>query len=156
VLQIEVGNSFQRTVTSTVSVHLSVFLSVCLCACLFVCLYVTAVSVTIYFRRAALAGRSSAGAVQAVCNGPFMSAAQSTTVDDRLLHPHCIARRQHLRSAGCHQLFIPRHWRSMFGLRALSVAVLAAWNSLPDYLRDPSCSFDSFLPGPENFFFSFY
>jgi len=39
-------------------------------------------------RRAVLAGRSSAGAVQAVCNGPSMSAAQSTTVHDGLLHPH--------------------------------------------------------------------
>jgi len=39
-------------------------------------------------RQAALAGRSSAGAVQAVCNGPSMSAAQSTTVHDGLLHPH--------------------------------------------------------------------
>ena len=39
-------------------------------------------------RRAALAGRSSAGAVKAVCNGPSMSAAQSTTVHDGLLHPH--------------------------------------------------------------------
>ena len=38
--------------------------------------------------RAVLAGRSSAGAVQAVCNGPSMSAAQSTTVHDGLLHPH--------------------------------------------------------------------
>jgi len=52
-----------------------------------------------------------------------------------------IARRQHLRSAGCHQLFIPRHRRSMFGRRAFSVAGPAAWNSLPDYLRDPSRSF---------------
>ena len=36
------------------------------------------------------AGRSSAGAVQAVRNGPSMSAAQSTTVGlhDGLLHPH--------------------------------------------------------------------
>jgi len=31
------------------------------------------------------AGRSSAGAVQAVCNGPSMSAVQSTTLHDGLL-----------------------------------------------------------------------
>jgi len=37
---------------------------------------------------AALAGRSSVGAVQAVCNGPPMSAAQGITVHDGLLHPH--------------------------------------------------------------------
>ena len=71
---------------------------------------------------------------QAVCNGPSTSAAQSTTVHDVLLHPQLrhIARRQHLRSAGCHQLFVPRHRRSMFGRRACSVAGPAACNSLPD------------------------
>jgi len=51
---------------------------------------------------------------------------------------------QRLRSAGCHQLFVPRHRRSMFGRRAFSVAGPAAWNTLPDYLRDPSCSADVF------------
>ena len=35
-----------------------------------------------------------------------------------------IARRQHLRSAGCRQLLVPRHRRSMFGRRAFSVAGL--------------------------------
>ena len=54
------------------------------------------------------------------------------------IHTSDIARRQHLRSVGCHQLFVPRHQRSMFGRRAFSVAGPAAWNSLPDYLRDPS------------------
>jgi len=39
-------------------------------------------------RRAALAGRSRADAVQAVLNGSPMSAAQGTTVHERLLHPH--------------------------------------------------------------------
>jgi len=56
-----------------------------------------------------------------------------------------IARRQHLRSAGCRQLFVPQHRRSMFGHWAFSVAGPAAWNSLPDYLRDPTHSFNSFL-----------
>ena len=32
----------------------------------------------------------------------------------------------------------------MFGRQAFSVAGPAAWNSLPDYLRDPSRSFDGF------------
>ena len=54
---------------------------------------------------------------------------------DCCIHTSDIARRQHLwyeqlmRSAGCHQLFIPRHRRSMFGRRAFSVAGRAAWNS---------------------------
>jgi len=60
------------------------------------------------------------------------------------IHTSDIARRQHLRSAGSHQLFVPRHQRSVFGRRAFSVAGPAAWNSFPDYLRDPSRSFGSF------------
>ena len=32
----------------------------------------------------------------------------------------------------------------MFSRRAFSMAGPAAWNSLPDYLQDPSHSFDSF------------
>jgi len=60
------------------------------------------------------------------------------------IHTSDIARRQHLRSAGCRQLLVPRPSRSMFGRRAFSVASQAAWNSLPDCLRDPTHSIDSF------------
>jgi len=63
-----------------------------------------------------------------------------------------IARRQHLRSAGSRQLFVPRHRRSMFGRRDFSVADPAAWNSLPDYLPDPTRSFDSFRSDLKTFF----
>jgi len=42
----------------------------------------------------------------------------------------------------------------MFGRRAFSVAGPAAWNSLADYLRDPSRSFDSFRPDLKTFLFS--
>jgi len=63
---------------------------------------------------------------------------------DCCIHTSDIARRQHLRSAGCHQLFVPRHLRSMFSHRAFSVAGPVAWNSLTNYLRDPSRSFVSF------------
>jgi len=70
------------------------------------------------------------------------------------IHTSDIARRQHLQSAGCHQLFVPRHQRSMFGRRAFSVAGPAAWNSLPDYLRDPSRSFDSYSRDLKKLFFS--
>ena len=88
----------------------------------------------------------SLSAVQAVCNVPSMSAAQITTVHGGLLHPHL----RHCSSAASavHRLpsavrtAIPG--RSMFGCRAFSVAGPAAWNSLPDYLRDASRSFDSF------------
>jgi len=50
-------------------------------------------------------------------------------------------RRQHLRSAGCHQLFVPRPRRSMFGRRDLSVAGPAACNSLPEIHHVPLTSF---------------
>jgi len=37
-----------------------------------------------------------------------------------------------------------RHRRTKFRLRAFSVAGQTAWNSLPDYLHDPSLSEDTF------------
>jgi len=46
--------------------------------------------------------------------------------------------------------------RSMFGRRTFSVAGRAAWNSLPDYPRDPSRPFDSFRRDLETFLFSSY
>jgi len=80
-----------------------------------------------------------------------------TAAHDGLLRSHLrhIARRQHLRSAGCRQLFVPRHRRSMFGRRAFSVAGPVTWNSLPDYLRDSIRSIDSFLCDLNTFLFSF-
>jgi len=97
------------------------------------------------FKSASFKSLSAVG-LQAVCNVPSTSAAQSTTVHDGLLHPHL----RHCSSAASavHRLpsavrtAIPG--RSMFGRRAFSVAGPAAWNSLPDYLRDASRSFDSF------------
>jgi len=46
-------------------------------------------------------------------------------------------------SASRHQLIVPRHRRTIFGRRAFAVAGPTAWNSLPDYLRDPSLSEDT-------------
>ena len=40
--------------------------------------------------------------------------------------------------------------------RAFSVAGPAAWNSLPDCLRSPSSSVDSFRRALKSFLFSFY
>ena len=55
-----------------------------------------------------------------------------------------IASRQWLHSASRRQLIVPRHHRTKFSRRAFSVAGPTAWNSLPDYLRDPSLSIDTF------------
>ena len=75
---------------------------------------------------------------------------------DCCIYTSDIARRQHLRSAGCRQLLVPRYRRSMISRRAFSVAGPAAWNSLPYYLRDPTRSADSFRRDLKTFLFSFY
>ena len=56
------------------------------------------------------------------------------------IHTSEVVRRQHLRSADCRQLLVPRYRCLMFARRAFSVAGPAAWNSLPDYLRVQTCS----------------
>ena len=58
--------------------------------------------------------------------------------------------RQHLRSAGSHQLSLPRVRRSTFGTRAFSVAGPTVWNSLPDHMRDPAIDSEQFRRGPED------
>ena len=55
-----------------------------------------------------------------------------------------VASRQRFRSANRYQLIVPRHRRSKFGRRAFSVVGPMTWNSLPDNLRDPTCSDDKF------------
>jgi len=47
-------------------------------------------------------------------------------------------------------------YRLMFGRQAFSVAGPSAWNSLPDYLWDPTRSFDSFRSDLKTFLFSLY
>jgi len=66
------------------------------------------------------------------------------------------APRQHLRSTGSRQLFVPRYCHLTFGHQAFSVAGLAAWNLLPDYLRDPTRSFGSFRSDLKTFLFPLY
>jgi len=75
-------------------------------------------------------------------------APQYTT--DCCIHASDIARRQHQRSTGCHQLFVPRHRHLKFRRPAFSVASPAAWNSLP--ARSVTFRWQ-FSPGPENFSF---
>ena len=64
--------------------------------------------------------------------------------------------RQLLRSASRHQPIVPRHRRSNFGRRAFTVAGPTAWNSLPDYLRDPSLSEDTFRQSLKTYLFALY
>ena len=54
------------------------------------------------------------------------------------------------------QVVIPRYNTSTFGRRAFSVAGPTVWNSLPDKLRDPSLSIDSFRRHVKTFLFADY
>ena len=65
------------------------------------------------------------------------------------LSEHCIPvysadTRRHLRSANRHLNAVPRFRLNTYGRRAFSVAGPMAWNSLPDFIRDPTSSTDCF------------
>ena len=62
---------------------------------------------------------------------------------------HCIPvssanTRRHRRSANRHLLAVSRFRLNTYGRRAFSVAGPTAWNSLPDFIRDPTSSTDCF------------
>jgi len=67
-----------------------------------------------------------------------------------------VAPRQHLRSANRGLLVVPRYRLSSYGQRAFSVAGPATWNWLPDSIRDPAISRDSFRRSLKTFLFSAY
>jgi len=67
-----------------------------------------------------------------------------------------LATRQHLRSASRGLLVVPRHHLSSYGRRDFSVAGPTIWNWLPDSLRDPAVSRDSFKRSLKTFLFSAY
>jgi len=55
-----------------------------------------------------------------------------------------ISSRRHLQSATRHHLTVPRYRLSTFSRRAFSVTGPTVWNSLPNSLRDPALSCNSF------------
>jgi len=67
-----------------------------------------------------------------------------------------VASRQHLRSASRGLLVVPCHRLSSDGRRAFSLAGPVIWNWLPDSLRDPAISRDSFKRSLNTFLFSAY
>jgi len=74
---------------------------------------------------------------------------------------HCtsvsdFAYRQRLRSASSHEVFVPRHRLSTFGRRAFTIAGPTVWNSLPEDMRDPDVSEDSYRQSLKTFLFSQY
>jgi len=72
------------------------------------------------------------------------------------LMDHCtsdVAYRQRLRSASSHEVSVPRHRLSTYGRRAFAVAI---WNSVPEDMRDPNVSEDSYRQSVKTFLFSQY
>ena len=79
----------------------------------------------------------------------------------RYLTDHCTpvsdtVFRQRLCSASSHQVSVPRYRLSTYGRRAFSVAGPTVWNSLPEEMRDPECSVDSYRQSLKTFLFSQY
>jgi len=64
--------------------------------------------------------------------------------------------RQHLRSATQRKLVVPRYRLKSFGRRRFSVAGPSTWNSLPDRLRDPELSLDTFKRQLKTYIFTKY
>jgi len=77
------------------------------------------------------------------------------------LSEHCIPvssadTRRHLRSASRHLLAVPRFRLNTYGRRAFSVAGPMAWNSIPDFIRDPTSSTDCFRRLLKTYLFARY
>ena len=77
------------------------------------------------------------------------------------LSEHCIPvsgadTRRHLRPANRHQLAVPRFRLNTYGRRAFSVAGPTAWNSLPDFIRDPTSSTNCFRRLLKTYLFARY
>jgi len=77
----------------------------------------------------------------------------------RYLADYCVpvsevSGRQHLRSARCYQLSVPRVRHSTLGSRALSVAGPTICNSLPDHLQDPAVDSEQFMRDLKTYVFA--
>jgi len=64
--------------------------------------------------------------------------------------------RQHLRSTNRQLLAIPRYRLNTYGCRAFSVAGPTVWNSLPDFIRDPTISANCFRRLLKTYLFARY
>jgi len=78
-----------------------------------------------------------------------MPAQQSSSVPDGPLHIS-------IRSASSHDVSVPQHLLSTYGCRAFTVAGPTVWNSLPEDMRDPEVSEDSYRQSLKTFLFSQY
>ena len=64
--------------------------------------------------------------------------------------------RRHLRSTNRQLLAVPRYRLNTYGRRALSVAGPTVWNSLPDFIRDPTISAECFKRLLKTYLFARY
>jgi len=64
--------------------------------------------------------------------------------------------RRHLRSANRQQLAVPRYRLNTCGRRAFSVVGPTVWNSLPDFIWDPTISADCFRLLLKTYLFALY
>jgi len=62
---------------------------------------------------------------------------------------HCLT----LKSSNSNKLIVPPVKLSTYGRRAFTVTGPVVWNSLPEYLRDPTLSIDSFRRSLKSYFF---
>jgi len=66
------------------------------------------------------------------------------------------ADQRHLRSTNCQLLAVPRYRLNAYGRRAFSVAGPAVWNSLPNFIRDPTITLDCFRRLLKTYLFARY
>ena len=66
------------------------------------------------------------------------------------------ATRRHLRSANRQLLAVPRYRLDTYGCRAFSVAGPTVWNSLPDFILDPTISAECFRRLLKTYLFARY
>ena len=63
---------------------------------------------------------------------------------------------RHLRSTNRQLLAVPRYRLNTYGRRAFSVAGPTVWNSLPNFIRDPTISSDCFRRLLKTYLFARY
>jgi len=79
-----------------------------------------------------------------------------STVLDGQLHANTVCHTSTPVSATQRKLVVPRYRLNSFGRRCFAVASLSTWNSLPDSLRDPELSLDTFKGQLKTYFFAKY
>ena len=112
-----------------------------------------------YAYRASLAGRSWTNQLQTRYAHVPMPAQQSSPVPDGPLHisiRRCLSSTAKFCFASSHEVSVPRHRLSTYGRRAFAVADPTVWNSLPEDMRDPDVSEDSYRQSLKTFLFSQY